>query len=124
MSIPAIVIIMVVIFLGFIILMTMSFSPKSMGKKVNKNMEHMGGMMGNMVKEMINVEKQILEENEEDLRSINTKGAEIESDALQIKARAIKKGLIGDEEIGVFCKHCGQKIESDSKFCRYCGKEQ
>lgn len=24
----------------------------------------------------------------------------------------------------VFCKHCGQSIDSDSTFCRYCGKSQ
>ena len=124
MTMTVFIIIMVVIFLGFIIMMTMSFKPKSMEKTLSKNMGHMGGIMGNMMKEMINVEKQILEENEEELRSINTKGAEIESDALEIKARAIKKGLIEDETNLVFCKHCGKKIESDSKFCRYCGKEQ
>ncbi|MCX8173129.1 MAG: zinc ribbon domain-containing protein [Thermoplasmata archaeon] len=24
----------------------------------------------------------------------------------------------------VYCKHCGAKIETDSKFCRYCGGKQ
>ncbi|MEM3396586.1 MAG: zinc-ribbon domain-containing protein [Thermoplasmata archaeon] len=24
----------------------------------------------------------------------------------------------------IFCKHCGAKIEADSKFCRYCGGKQ
>ena len=31
---------------------------------------------------------------------------------IEIKARAIKKGLVGDEPIGIFCKHCGQKIRA------------
>ena len=24
----------------------------------------------------------------------------------------------------VFCKHCGSKIDADSKFCKKCGREQ
>ena len=124
MTMQIFIIIMIVIFIGFIIVMTMSFKPKTMEKTLDKQIGHMSGMMGNMMKGMINVEKQILDENEADLRNINTKSAEIESDALEIKARAIKKGLTEDDTNLVFCKHCGQKIESDSKFCRHCGKEQ
>lgn len=38
------------------------------------------------------------------------------------KARAIKEGLTEDETI--YCKHCGASIDSDSTFCKKCGKEQ
>jgi rRNA maturation endonuclease Nob1 len=24
----------------------------------------------------------------------------------------------------IYCKHCGKPIEKDSKFCKFCGKEQ
>ena len=124
MTMPVFIIIMVALFLAFVILMIMAFKPSSIEKKLSKNMGHMDGMMGSMMKNMLEVEKQILEENEEDLRNINKKSAEIESDGLEIKARAIKKGLVGDEGQTIFCRHCGQQIEADSKFCKYCGKEQ
>ena len=124
MSMPVVVIILVGVFLAFVILMVMSFRPKSMAEKMSKNMGNMGGLMGNMMKDAIQMQKQILEEHEDDLKELNKKGAEIESEGLEIKARAIKKGLVEDDPIGVFCKHCGQKIEGDSKFCKYCGKEQ
>ena len=124
MSMPVVIIILVVVFLAFIILMVNAFKPKSMEKSMSKKMGHMSGMMGSMMKDAIQMQKQILEEHGEDLKELNKRSAEIESEGLEIKAKAIKKGFAGDGASLVFCKHCGQKIESDSKFCKYCGKEQ
>ena len=35
-----------------------------------------------------------------------------------------KNNVIDQEKLEEFtnCEHCGMKIESDSEFCRYCGK--
>ena len=64
--------------------------------------------------------KYIQQENKEDFRDIAGNTAEIASEAITKTTTAIKKGL--DDKI--FCKYCGEKIDSDSKFCNKCGKEQ
>ena len=66
--------------------------------------------------------KGIMDENEDDLRHISSKGADIASDGITKTVRAIKKGMsdAGD----VYCKHCGESIDSDSSFCKACGKKQ
>lgn len=63
--------------------------------------------------------KYIQQENKEDFREIASNTADIASEAITKTTTAIKKGL-GDK---IFCKHCGEKIDSDSKFCNKCGKE-
>lgn len=64
--------------------------------------------------------KYIQQENKEDLKDIANNTADITSEAITKTATAIKKGL-NDK---IFCKYCGEKIDSDSKFCNKCGKEQ
>ena len=63
--------------------------------------------------------KYIQEENKEDLKEIATNSAEITSEAVATTARAVAEGLQQTK----FCKHCGAKIDEDSKFCAFCGKE-
>ena len=62
----------------------------------------------------------IQEENKEDLAAIASNQAEIMSDAIETTASAIANGAKGT----IFCKHCGKKIDADSRFCSFCGKEQ
>ncbi|MBE5757715.1 MAG: zinc ribbon domain-containing protein [Clostridiales bacterium] len=64
--------------------------------------------------------KYIQKETKEDLKEIASNTADITSEAITKTTKAIKKGL----EDKVFCKHCGESIDSDSKFCNKCGKEQ
>ena len=64
--------------------------------------------------------KYIQQENKEDFKDIANNTADIASEAITKTATAIKDGL--DDKI--FCKYCGEKIDSDSKFCSKCGKEQ
>ena len=59
------------------------------------------------------------EENKEDLSSIASTGAEIMSDAITKTASALSEGLNQTK----FCKHCGARIDADSRFCSDCGKE-
>ena len=73
--------------------------------------------MNKMIKDM----KDIISSNEDDLKEISTKSANISKDGIEIKARAIKDGLTKEKK---FCKYCGDSIDSDSKFCKNCGKEQ
>ena len=62
----------------------------------------------------------IQEENKEDLTAIASNNAEIMSDAISKTAGAVSNGV----QKTMFCKHCGAKIDFDSKFCSSCGKEQ
>ena len=64
--------------------------------------------------------KYIQQENKEDFRDIASNTADITSEAITKTTTAIKKGL--DDKI--FCKHCGEKIDSGAKFCNKGGKEQ
>ena len=64
--------------------------------------------------------KYIQQENKEYFKDIASNAADIASEAITKTTTAIKTGL--DDKI--FCKHCGEKIDSDSKFCNKCGKEQ
>lgn len=66
--------------------------------------------------------KYIVNDNKDDLTDIANTSADIYNDAITQTTRAIKKGLT--EEKSMFCKHCGAKIDADSKFCNKCGKEQ
>ena len=83
------------------------FSPKARAK-----------MMSKQVKSM----KYMMDESKEDIHSISTDMADATKDGIETTTRAIKKGFT--EEDGIYCKHCGSKIDADSKFCKSCGKEQ
>ena len=78
------------------------------------------GFRPEITKMSVKSAKYIQQENKEDFRDIASNTAEIASEAITKTTTAIKKGL--DDKI--FCKYCGEKIDSDSKFCNKCGKEQ
>ena len=110
MTIEIFIILMVIFGIGFVLLISAALRPISLNKMMQKQIKTM---------------KNVLDENEEDLREISSKSAEINSSGVEITARAIKKGFTETEKNDtIFCKHCGKEIEEDSKFCRYCGKEQ
>ena len=60
-------------------------------------------------------------ESKEDLKDISDGMAYAAHDGIKSAASAIKKGF---SEGSIYCKHCGAAIDSDSKFCNKCGKEQ
>ena len=71
--------------------------------------------------------KYIQEDNKEGLTDIADTSADIKSGAITKTTRAIKKGFTSTEEddnVKIYCKHCGNKIDADSKFCSNCGGEQ
>lgn len=103
-----IVILLIVFFIIFII---RGMSSKRMEKTLTR--------MGTIVAK---AQKNILMNNEQDLRYSANKQANINKEAIKTTMHAIKEGLT-EEEI-IYCKHCGASIEADSKFCKSCGKEQ
>ena len=45
-------------------------------------------------------------------------------EAIKTTASAMKDGFTDNTEPTIYCKHCGGVIDADSRFCRFCGKEQ
>ena len=75
-----------------------------------------------MKKDLVNFKDlSILDRNEETLKDIATRSANIAKEGVETTAGAIRNGLTEDT---MFCKYCGQSIDEDSKYCQYCGKEQ
>ena len=95
----------IMILVIFVITIISIISPKFRGKILSRNIKAM---------------KYAIDESSEDLKTINDIKADSEKDAITIKARAFKNGF-KDE---VYCKHCGYLIDSDSTFCKKCGKKQ
>ena len=62
----------------------------------------------------------IQKQNKDALKEIANTSAEINKEAVATIASAVSEGL-GEK---MFCKHCGKRIDADSKFCSFCGKEQ
>lgn len=82
-----------------------------------------GNFRRKFYKRRIDASKQILDENTDSLKHMVTTSAEISKDAIKTTAGAIKEGITGEKETA-YCKHCGAKIDDDSKYCSKCGKEQ
>lgn len=89
----------------FIFVIAMIISPKLRGK-----------FMSNQIK----ASKYMMDNSKEDLKSISDNMAYATKDSIKTTARAVKEGF---SEEGIYCKYCGNKIDSDSKFCKNCGKK-
>lgn len=89
----------------FLVAIISIISPKFRGKMMSRNIKAI---------------KYAVDETEEDLKTINDKMANASADAIKIKAKSLKKGFKGE----IYCKHCGYLIDSDSTFCKKCGKKQ
>ena len=123
-------VIFVVIF-GFAI--ATMFSSKLRGKMMSnhvKAMRHMTDMSKEDMKHItttlgdvaVNARSNIINNNEDLLRDMANKQADINKGAVKTTFSAIREGLQGDSTM--FCKHCGASIDADSTFCKKCGKEQ
>lgn len=100
------VIVPILIAAGFIYTLAMIFSPKLRGK---------------MMSRQIKAQKYMMEESMDDLRSISNDMAHATKGGISTTARAIRDGF---SQGNIHCKHCGARIDSDSRFCKECGKEQ
>ena len=125
---PVVILVLFFVFLIFALLMI--FSPKLRGKFMGRQMRATKYMLdsskdtiSDIATTGVKIKKDVIDKNEEDLKDIAQKSADIEKGAIKTKARAIREGLLKDDET-VFCKHCGKEIAADSKFCKRCGKEQ
>lgn len=115
----------------FIFTFAMMFSPKLRAKMLSRQIkslkhtidyskEDLENLITNMGDISINSTKNIIDGNENELKDIVEKSSDLGSIAVKKTARAIKNGLKGNM---VYCKYCGKVIDSDSRFCKNCGKE-
>jgi len=123
--IPIVVIVfMVFAFVGFL-------SPKFRAKMLSRQMKSLKHMVDYSKDDMMEVSKKmseigiktknaVLNNNEDLLKENATKQAEINKDAVNITAKAIKDGLNNKKN---FCKYCGESIDNDSVYCKKCGKK-
>ena len=112
----------------FIFSLVMFLSPKLRGKIMARQIKATKHMMSYSKEDLedlanmgIDIKKNIIDENETTLKEISKKEADIQKEGIEIKTRAIKDGFTKDK---IYCKHCGESIDEDSKFCKKCGKEQ
>lgn len=108
----------------FVILNIISpkFNGKMMSRQV-KSIKHMMDYSKDDIKDIndiaYNTRKEVLDDNEDVIRGIVNKEADIESDAIRKKTKAFKDGLTDSK----YCKYCGTSIDEDSLYCKKCGKK-
>lgn len=127
------IIVSIIMAVVFIVTILTIISPKFRGKMMSRqlratkhmvdyskgDLEDIGTNLGNVA---MRTHKNILEENEDSLKEMMDKEANIKKDYIKTMANAIHEGL--KEEDSIYCKHCGSTIDSDSTFCKICGKKQ
>ena len=123
------IIVPILVFVGFIFTFALILSPKLRGKFMSKQIDaanHMLKESRNSLSDLagttLDIKKNILSENGDMLKEMYTKEAEIEKEGIKIRTRAFKEGFGGAGTI--YCKNCGAVIDSDSNFCKSCGKKQ
>ena len=127
-----IVIIIPILSISIIIfIIAMIFSPQLKGKMMSRQVKSLKHMIGYSKEDLtnlmtsagelaINAKKQILNNNEHNIKDIIEKSSDLSSIAVEKTARAIKRGL---QNKAIYCHYCGKHIDYDSKFCKHCGKE-
>lgn len=126
------IIVPIISILIFILTIVLIFSSKFRGKLMSKQIKAVKNMtdyskddieniMTNLGNISVNAQNNIVTENEETLKNIADKQANINKDSITTISKAIKDGFSKET---IFCKHCGSVIDEDSTFCKYCGKEQ
>ena len=111
----------------FVSTFLMMFSPKLRSKMMKRELKATKNMFQSLTDDLkdlqttsIKMRKEILDENKDDLESIEKQEASIKGEGIKIKASALKSGLTGD----MYCKNCGKKIPGDSIYCKNCGSKQ
>lgn len=109
-----------VMFGGMLILISFASKINRAGLKVSKYMiEDNKTEIKDLSKTKISLTKDIVSENREEFEQIASDAGSILKEGL--KSYKQENNLSKKQ---MHCKHCGKKIDSDSIFCSYCGKEQ
>lgn len=78
------------------------------------------GFQPEITKASLKNTRYIQQETKDIQKNIATTTEEISHDAIVNAANAVKTGFKDYK----YCKHCGEKIDEDSAFCKFCGKGQ
>lgn len=78
-------------------------------------------LRGKLMSRQIKAAKYMMDESEEDLKELATKSANIAKDGVKITSGAVKDGFSSWDN---YCKHCGALIDTDSIYCKKCGRKQ
>lgn len=127
-----------IIFIGvFITSFLLIFSPKAREKMMARQIKSMKNMYENAKDDLIDLQttmssintearQNILDENEDIMRSNARRMANIDKEAIKIRAKAMRDAFSGNANStnNIYCKHCGTSIDSDSSFCKVCGQKQ
>lgn len=117
----------------FIFTFAMLFSSKLRGKMMGREIKSVKHMLDESKDDIADItttasnitiksRKDILDQNEDTLKDLATRNAKIHKDAIESTIKSVKTALTESDKI--YCKHCGKRIDKDSKFCKSCGKEQ
>ena len=96
------------------------------------------GFFPSIQKLAVKTQKYVVNENKDDLSQLADTNADISQNAAKKLAKSAREGWDETEEEQsneiiskykksaktIFCKHCGGKIDEDSRFCKHCGKQQ
>ncbi|MGB4984472.1 MAG: zinc ribbon domain-containing protein [Erysipelotrichaceae bacterium] len=76
---------------------------------------------GYLQSRQIKARKYASQMSKEDIKDIADINVDAKKESITKVASAIKEGF---EEEKMFCKHCGEKIDTDSVYCNKCGGKQ
>lgn len=76
---------------------------------------------GKIMSHQIKATKHMMEYAKDDIKEISDELEYATHDSVRKQARAFSEGFNSSQ---IYCKHCGASIDSDSRFCNKCGKEQ
>jgi hypothetical protein len=127
------IIVPILVALIFIFSIAMILSPKLRGKMMARQIKATKHMIDHSKDDLKDIytttadigikgKKSVLDENADIMKEMAVMEADINSSRYETMARSLKKGF--EDEKNIYCKHCGASIDSDSKFCKKCGKEQ
>ncbi len=116
------------------------FTGKTQKRMMQRNMktlkamtEVMGEDMKDIVGNVAEMKKDVYQEHGDTFREVAQMEAEIETEKVRAKAQAIKD-VFADENVSkasfsnetktnrIVCQNCGSLIDSDSMYCKICGK--
>jgi hypothetical protein len=81
-------------------------------KETIKDINALGGEV------VVDSYNEILDKKGDDMKKAVDKTTDISKNSIKTVAKSIKEGFKAD----IYCKHCGNAIDADSKFCKHCGK--
>jgi len=108
----------------------MKFEVKTTNYVFKDNKETLTDTLTNMSEISVDAVGSVMQDKKENLKNIADTGAEISKDAIKTVSQSAAEGVTGEKnstnlrQHTCYCKHCGEQIDTDSKYCSYCGGKQ